>query len=169
MGTTSMSTTVDGVPSLRKPLRKVDRSVRRALVLAMYGGYAVAAILWHISRTHHSTTLAVASFTVLAAALAAALTAFYRTGYWTWGLAFDSCLDERQKAVRNVLYGYCYAIVFFVFLLAIMYGEIATDAHWWLPNRRSDLEWMFWGVWALGLTLPNALLAWVDRPLPDDE
>jgi hypothetical protein len=71
--------------------------------------------------------------------------------------------------VRNVLYGYCYVIVFFVFLLAILYGEIATDAHWWLPNRRSDLEWMFWGVWALGLTLPNALLAWVDRPLPDDE
>jgi len=26
------------------------------------------------------------------------------------------------------LYGYCYEIVFFVFLLAIMYGEIATDA-----------------------------------------
>jgi len=93
-----MSTTVNrGVPSLRKPLRRVDRSVRHALVLAMYGGYAVAAILWHISRTHHSTTLAVASFTVLAAALAATLTAFYRTGYWTWSLTLDSCPEQQPE------------------------------------------------------------------------
>jgi len=167
---TSMSITVNGsAPSQRKPVRKISLGVRRTVVLAMYGGYVVSAALGHISRTHHSTLLAVAAFATLALAVAGALAVFYRTGYWTWVFGAESNVDERQKAVRNLVYGYCYAVYFALSLVAVLYCEIATDAHWWLPNRNLDAEWIFWGVMALGLTLPSAMLAWVDQPPPDEE
>jgi len=164
-----MSTTVNGnAPSQRKPLRKIGLGVRRAAVLAMYGGYGVAAALWHSSQTHHSALLAVAAFAALAAAVACALAVFYRTGYFTWVFGPESGVDERQKAMRNLAYGYCYSIGFALVLLAVLYGEIASDAHWWLPNR-NDAEWIFWGVMTVGLTPPSAMLAWVDQPPPDEE
>jgi hypothetical protein len=164
-----MSTTAnESAPSGHRPLRKVSRGVRRAIVIAMYYGYVVAAVLRHISRTHHSALLAVAAFAILAAAAAGAWTVFRRTGYWTWVFGPDSGVDERQKALRSLVYGYCYIVFFVIPLFGIMYAEMASDAHWWLPDR-SDLEWIFWGVLALGLTLPSAMLAWVDQPPPDEE
>ena len=164
-----MPTTVNGnAPAERKPLRKISLGVRRTVAIAMYGGYAFSAALGHISRTHHSTPLALASVATLALAVAGGLAVFYRTGYWTWVFGPESNVDERQKAMRNLAYGYCYSVGFALVLLAVMYGEMATDAHWWLPNR-NDAEWIFWGVMAVGITLPSAMLAWVDQPPPDEE
>jgi ABC-type multidrug transport system permease subunit len=169
MENSMLTTTNESAPTRRNRHRKVNPGLRRAIVLAMYGGYVAGAILGHISRTHHSTLLAVASFAVLAAAMAGALTVFYRTGYWTWVFGREANVDERQKAVRNLVYGYCYALYFALSLVAVLYCEIASDAHWWLPNRNLDADWIFWGVLAYGLTLPSAMLAWVDQPPPDEE
>ena len=90
-----MSTTAnESAPSGHRPLRKVSLGVRRAIVIAMYYAYVVAAVLRHISRTHHSALLAVAAFAILAAAAAGAWTVFRRTGYWT------PPLKKRYKSPR---------------------------------------------------------------------
>jgi hypothetical protein len=159
----------DHAPAGRKPIRTVALGVRRAAALAFYGGYAGAAVLSHLSHTHHSATLAVAASVALAVAVASFAVLFLRTGYLTWGNAPDLGLDERQIAVRHRRYGQAYVTFVTLVFLAMLYDHIAADAGWWLPDRKLDAEWLFWGVWVFGMTLPSMLIAWCDRPFADEE
>jgi hypothetical protein len=166
---TTLNQSSDHAPVGRRPIRIVALGVRRAAALACYGGYAGAAVLSHLSHTHHSATLAVAASVALAVAVASFAALFLRTGYLTWGNAPDLGLDERQIAVRHRRYGQAYVTFVTLVFLAMLYDHIAADAGWWLPDRKLDAEWLFWGVWVFGMTLPSVLIAWCDRPVADEE
>jgi hypothetical protein len=159
----------DDAPTGRRPIRIVPLGVRRAAVTAFYGGYIGAAVLSRFSHTHHAASLAVASGISLAVAVASFAIVFLRTGYLTWGNAPEPGLDERQIAVRHRRYGQAYVTFVTLVFLAMLYDHIAPDAGWWLPDRKLDAEWLFWGVWLFGMTLPSALIAWCDRPVADEE
>ena len=159
----------DDAPTGRRPIRIVPLGVRRAAVIAYYGGYIGAAVLSHLSHAHHSVPLAVVSSASVAVAVAGFAVLFLRTGYWTWANAPEPGLDERQLAIRQRRYGQAYVTFVTSVFLALLYDHIAADAGWWLPDRKLDAEWLFWGVWVFGLTLPSVLIAWCDRPVPDEE
>ena len=169
MEATISNQTPDRAPVGRGPIRIVPLSVRRAAAIAFYGGYLGAAMLSHLSHTHHSTALAVAASVSLAVAVAGFAVLFLRTGYLKWGNAADPALDERQVAERNRRAGQAYAIFVVSVFLAMLYDHIAADARWWLPDRKLDAEWLFWGVWVFGMTLPSVLIAWYDRPAVNEE
>jgi hypothetical protein len=157
------------VEAARGGLRVVSIEDRRKAVVAMVGSYVAAAALWHLGGSLEALGLKAAAVLSLAVSIGAYAVLFYRTGYWTWGTGGEAELDERQLAVRNRCYAHAYAVFVICVFVAMLYYHIASDAGLWLPDRQRDWEWVFWGVLVLGVNLPSILLAWLDRPVPEEE
>lgn len=143
--------------------------LRRAVVGVMYGGYVAFAALWHISRTHHSTGLSIAAVAMLLFSLGAFGMLFTGTSYWNWSHKPDRQLDEREVSVRNLAYRFAFTGYVTLTFLALVYCSVAADGRLVLPSWSIDGQWLVWGSLLLGLTLPGAVLAWIDPHNTDEE
>lgn len=155
--------------SARTSLRVISLKKRRTAVAVLFASYLAAAALWHLGGSPHLVALKAASVAALLVSLAAFAVLFYRTGYWTWGSGSELGLDERQLLLRNRAYVWSYTVFVCSVFVSMLYYHIASDAGFWLPDRRLDWEWVYYGVTVFGLSLPSILLAVFDRPLPDEE
>lgn len=150
-------------------VRSFSSGVRRAAVVVMYGGYAAFAMLWHIARTHHSSGMSVAAVIMLLSALSAFGMLFGGTSYWNWSHKPDRQLDEREVSIRNLAYRFAFTGYVTLTFLALVYCSVAADGRLALPSWPIDGQWIVWGSLLLGLTLPGAVLAWIDRQVMEEE
>lgn len=163
-----MSTTVNTKYAPADRERVSPTRWRRTLVVVMYLGYPLGAVIWKLGAERDDLVLwaAGAGLVTLAFATAALLFGAHRQ-YWQWGNAPERELDERQVTVRNRAYVTAYAAFVTLTFLALMYGAVAIDKAWWLPTTWGEASAVVWGALLLGTTLPAAILAWTDRPLAE--
>ncbi|MCX6596540.1 MAG: hypothetical protein NTV70_09245 [Acidobacteria bacterium] len=151
------------------PMRRLSLFERRALVVAMYGGYAAYMLLRGLAVSFDSGALGLAGIAALVGCAAAAWALLYQTPYWNWGNAPDGSLDERELAVRNRSYRVAYSAYAAITLLPVVYVSIAIDhPRLWLPRTYDEVSRIVWAMILTSGTLPSALLAWDDRPLEED-
>ena len=151
------------------PVRRLSLSARRALVVAMYGGYAAYMLLRGLAGWLDSGAFGIAGIAALVGCLAAAWALLYQTPYWNWGNAPDGSLDERELAVRNRSYRVAYSAYAAITLLSVVYVSIAIDhPSLWLPRTYDEVSRIVWGLILTSATLPSVLLAWDDRPVEED-
>jgi hypothetical protein len=78
------------------------------------------------------------------------------------------CLDERQRAERNLAYLATHQILVATLLGVSFYGLFAVPLGWWLPRAADAVDMMM--ALAIGaMALPAAILAWRDRDMPDED
>ena len=60
-----------------------------------------------------------------------------------------------------------YQIIAGAFGLAVTYGTMALDFGWWLPSTSDRLQAVLWGIVLLTMTLPSAVVAWIEPDARD--
>lgn len=76
-------------------------------------------------------------------------------------------LDEREAQIRNRAYVLTHQIMVSMLFAAFFWVETADKLGWWLPDAGSVAE-MITAFALASMALPAAILAWRDRPLPDE-
>lgn len=140
----------------------------RAIIAAMYGFYAVGAIL-HLGQDALGGAVAAIAGLLLMVAAGGCFMLLYRSDFWRRGHAPDTQLDERELGLRNRAYLAAYQGVATLFLLAVIYLAFAVDHGLWLPTKFEQASTLVWGVILLTVSLPAAVLAWTERPVTDGE
>ena len=135
---------------------------RRAIVVAMYGCYAVGAIAqWreHEIVRQPNQVMILALFLV---SFALGLVLFAGTHYGRWGTARSRLLDEREIAARNSIYVIAYRWIAIVSLVGCVAWQVGLE-----PNHPLgvDSNVLLWGYVLLLTTLPTVLLAWMEEPI----
>ena len=89
---------------------------------------------------------------------------------WVWHAANnpDHDLDERQQRVRDRAYLYGYRGLGSAVVVVSVYAGIAFDNAWWLPTTWNQVQAVVWGVLLLAVTLPTAILAWIEPDAPSE-
>lgn len=93
--------------------------------------------------------------------------ALFLSGYGQLTQKAEHELDEREVAIRNRAYVLTHQIMIAVLFLGFFWVTLADRLGWWLPGaaQTADLITAF----GLGsMALPAAILAWRDRPLPEE-
>ena len=60
-----------------------------------------------------------------------------------------------------------YQIIAGIFGLSVAYGTMALDFGWWLPSTFDRLQAVLWGIVLLTMTLPSAVVAWIEPDAQD--
>ncbi|NWH08727.1 MAG: hypothetical protein HXY22_08820 [Alphaproteobacteria bacterium] len=135
---------------------------RRLTAIVVYAAYpALAAAL----LTGGAYWPDAESFTALACALAAAMgvAAFMRMQRsWMLGNAPDRQLDEREIQLRLRAYYWSYVTFVTLVFVGLVVTSFVIDLTAPLPFTYAQLSVAVWGVFLVGLTLPTALIAWVE-------
>lgn len=147
--------------------QSLSRQRRRLAVLATYLGYPLMTGLWYFAAETRSAGLFVLVIGLALATLYGLVTLFTS---WVWYAANnpDQQLDERQQRVRDRAYLYGYRGLAVVVVLVSVYAGIAFDNGWWLPTTWNQVQAVVWGVLLLALTLPTAILAWIEPDAPGE-
>lgn len=147
------------------PPQPINRRQRRQLVIGMYLGYGLLVGFWTLSsQLKNAWPMAL----VVICALGIVYTfreLVIRHGFWVLANAPDQDLDERQVKARDNAYRIAYALFSSLAGLGVLYWYLATDAvklRLWLPTTTNELNAVFWGVWLLMVSLPTAVLAWIE-------
>ncbi len=145
---------------------RIGRAARRLLVLGVYLGYAALVGGWALTSTFN---LGLPFFLLTipgALVMLGALAKLYTSAPHRMANETDDRLDERQRLVRNEAFRASYILLAALCVVGVVYGGIAWDNDWlWLPDTRTAVQAVVWGVFLLVMTLPTAVLAWTE---PDD-
>ena len=91
----------------------------------------------------------------------------FLSGYGQLSQKAETELDEREVAIRNRAYVLTHQIMVAVLFLGFFWVSIANKLGWWLPGA-SDAADMITAFGLGSMALPAAILAWRDRPLPEE-
>lgn len=140
------------------PLLK--QSTRRWLVIGCYGGYALLILAWIFVAP---SALRSVSLLVIGLICVICMGLLLMPNILGISDGDQALLDERQRNFRNAMYVRAYQILGVVLLGIGLYGYIASDSKtWWLPQSSLELQGVFWGLWLFVMTLPAALIAWLE-------
>jgi undecaprenyl pyrophosphate phosphatase UppP len=76
-------------------------------------------------------------------------------------------LDEREAQLRNRAYVLTHQVMISIVFLAFFYVEVATKLAWWLPEL-NEVANLLTAFGLASMALPAAILAWRDKPLPEE-
>lgn len=155
-------------PSTHVPLRPH----RRRLVLALYGGLAVAVFAIEVRQSlYHYQGLP--SVILLALALAALLLAglgyraLMRRTVINLPHPTTAVLDERQRAVRDSAYRTAYRLVASA-IAALFIALVFLNGDALLARFPAAASGLLLYLFAVASTLPTAVIAWTEPDSPDD-
>ena len=143
----------------------LKQSIRRAIVLICYMGYAAMVASWAAFEQPLRWVFVIPLGLVCILAMGSLMMP------QLLGVSDGSekMLDERQLKLRNQTYLNAYRVLGTLVMLTALYAYIAADSGtWWLPKSSLELQAVFWGIWLVALTLPTAIAAWTEPdPLED--
>ncbi len=80
----------------------------------------------------------------------------------------DAMLDERERAMRDKSYVATHQIMVFTMFGFFIWSIIAKFVDGWMPGPEQALDLL--SAFAItSMALPGIVLAWRERPLPDEE
>lgn len=146
------------------PLLK--QSVRRWLVIGCYGGYASLVLAWIFVAPPLLRSVSLVLFGLTCVICMGMLLMPNILGISD---GVEQLLDERQRAFRHAMYVNAYQVLGALLMMVGLYVYIASDSKtWWLPQSSLELQAVFWGTQVFVMTLPAALIAWLE-PDPHEE
>lgn len=135
-------------------------------MIGCYGGYASLVVAWFFVSPPLLHSVLLVMFGLTCVICMGALSMPNMLGISDGDQAL---LDERQRSVRNAMYVRAYQILGALLMTIGLYVYIASDSKtWWLPQSSLELQAVFWGIWVFVMTLPAALIAWLE-PDPLEE
>ncbi len=144
----------------------VKRSLRRALVVGCYGGYALLVLAWVFTPTPLREILSL----WLGLLCVTCMGMLLMPNILGVSGGMETLLDERQRALRHRTYVRAYSVLAGLVAFVALYVFIAVDAGTlWLPRSNLALQAVLWGVLILVVTLPTALVAWMEPDAPATE
>lgn len=140
------------------------KTQRRQVVVLCYGSALVAVVLGAIKTTGLSSSLDISfSILIMLGLLASGYAAIRLLQPKQLGISDgpDNELDERQLQVRNQAYLNAYRILGGFVVIGLAFASIFWNQVRQLPDSIA-LSAFFWLVILLAISLPAALLAWLE-------
>jgi cytochrome bd-type quinol oxidase subunit 1 len=148
--------------------RELGRTSRRALVVLVYGAYALVAVFVASGAMDKVVMPSIQAIIAGLLAWTGVWVLSRMSRHWRWGQAPDETLDEREIAVRLRAYHFAYMIMTSTVFLALVVLSFWVDLRELSSFSYAQVSAVLWGVFLLGWTLPSAILAWIDRGVADD-
>lgn len=154
------------MPASVRPFElRLSAPAARALSLLVYAALALGNLGVAIGDAQPKRVALVIALLKIGGLLGAV--ALFLSSYGQLSQRAERELDEREVAIRNRAYVLTHQIMIAVLFAGFFWVTLADRFGWWLPgaSRTADLITAF-GLGAMAL--PAAILAWRDRPLPEE-
>ena len=129
-------------------------------------GYSIGALT--LALTTESTAIAVGGLALIILSIVAFIILAGSSLQRIIGEEIER-LDEFERGLRNKAISTAYSTFSGLVLLAIIYGAIASNKNWWLPQTFDEFNGLFWAGFLLAAVLPTAILSWsIDSSFVDE-
>jgi hypothetical protein len=144
--------------------RDSSRGRRRGAVAAHYVAMALALVSWFGATSvdgqglFWSLIVAFLVFSLVGGHIFVVVKSSTQRVAEQWG---DGTLDERQRQVRDGAYRLAYVVLAGVFLLGLIFVQLAPFMDLPLPGRERASMLLPFGAWLVS-TLPTTIIAWTE-------
>lgn len=144
-------------------VRSFSRTRRRLTIVGIYASYPlIVAATFH----HEAQWAGLPALTALIFLTAswAGVFLFMRMGrFWLLGNAPDGQLDEREVQMRLRAYHASYVTLVSLVFAGLVLWSLGVDLIDPLQLDYVRISALIWGLFLYGLTLPTAMIAWMER------